>query len=376
VKTGRDRLTSSLDFELPPELEAHDPPEASGRSREDVRLMVATRHDLRLVDARFHDLPKFLRPGDLLVVNTSRTLPASIPAERRDGTRLELHLSTPVIGGQSAVDVSTPPDPERDVWLIELRTLAEAGGRSFRTLTPGETLALPEASAEIVGPYPPLCGPCRDWPAESRLWTARLRLPSALGSYLERHGRPIRYGYVRREWPASYYQTVYATEAGSVEMPSAGRPFTAEMITRLIAAGVDLAPLTLHAGVASVEDHEPPLREYYRVPEETARRVAATRQNGGRVIAVGTTVVRALETVASADGSVGAGEGWTNLLVSPERGVRGVDGLLTGWHEPRASHLLMLEAVAGRELLELSYRAALERGYLWHEFGDLHLILP
>ena len=179
-----------------------------------------------------------------------------------------------------------------------------------------------------------------------------------------------------KEWPVSYYQTVYAMEAGSAEMPSAGRAFTPQMITDLISRGIDVAPVTLHAGVASLEEHEPPPAEFYRVPEQTARRVALAREAGGRIIAVGTTVVRAIETVTDESGTVRSGRGWTKLVVSPERGVRAVDGLLTGWHEPRASHLLMLEAVAGRELLEASYMAALERGYLWHEFGDLHLVLP
>jgi S-adenosylmethionine:tRNA ribosyltransferase-isomerase len=181
---------------------------------------------------------------------------------------------------------------------------------------------------------------------------------------------------VTREWPVSSYQTVFAMEAGSAEMPSAGRAFTPEMITELIARGIEVAPLTLHAGVASLEEDEPPPAEFYRVPEATARRVGLARAAGGRVVAVGTTVVRALETVADASGTVHGGAGWTKLVVSPARGVRAVDGLLTGWHEPRASHLLMLEAVAGRPLLEASYRAALEHGYLWHEFGDLHLVLP
>jgi S-adenosylmethionine:tRNA ribosyltransferase-isomerase len=208
------------------------------------------------------------------------------------------------------------------------------------------------------------------------LWTAELHLPFPVGAYLERYGHPIRYGKAGREWPMSYYQNVYALEPGSVEMPSAGRPFTAEMIATLNAEGIGVAPITLHAGVASLEDHEPPMAEYYRVPEETASRVNGTRQKGGRVIAIGTTVVRALETVADAKGLVHAGEGWTTLVISAEHQVRAVDGLLTGWHEPRASHLLMLEAIAGRELLEVSYRAALEGRYLWHEFGDVHLILP
>jgi S-adenosylmethionine:tRNA ribosyltransferase-isomerase len=365
-----------LEFEVPPELEAHEPPEARGLSRDAVRLMVAYRKEQRLVHAAFRDLAGFLEPGDLLVINNSGTLPASVPARRSDGTQLELHLSTPLPSGQGPVDLARPPGAEPQVWVVELRRPSGPDSLPFREATPGETLALPEASAEVLEPYPPDCGPFEERPRESRLWTAALRLPSALGPYLERHGHPIRYGYVTREWPVSFYQTVYAMEAGSAEMPSAGRAFTPEMITELISGGVDVAPVTLHAGVASLEEHETPAAEFYRVPEETARRVTLAREAGGRIIAVGTTVVRALETVIDDAGAVRPGRGWTKLVVSPERGVRAVDGLLTGWHEPRASHLLMLEAVAGRELLELSYRSAIERGYRWHEFGDLHLILP
>ena len=189
------------------------------------------------------------------------------------------------------------------------------------------------------------------------------------------HGRPIRYGYVGRPWPLSTYQNVYAAEPGSAEMPSAGRPFTAEVITRLVAKGVGVTPLVLHTGVASLEADELPYPERVKVPAATARRVNATRAAGGRVIAVGTTAVRALESAYdAATGEARSADGWTDLVVSPERGVRLVDGMLTGWHEPEASHLLMLEAVAGRPLLEASYAASLSEGYLWHEFGDVHLI--
>ncbi len=368
--------TGALAFELPPELEAHDPPEARGLARDDVRLMVAYRSDLGLVDARFRDLADFLEPGDLLVINNSGTLPASLPARRADGTRLELHLSTPLPSGQGPVDLERPPGTEPQIWVVELRLPHGKDSLPFRAAEPGETLSLPEATAEIMEPYPPDCGPWDRRTVRSRLWTAALRVPSAMGPYLARRGHPIRYGYVTREWPVSSYQTVFAMEAGSAEMPSAGRAFTPEMVTKLIARGIDVAPITLHAGVASLEANEPPSAEYYRVPEETARRVALARASGGRIVAVGTTVVRALETVVDDVGTVRGGSGWTRLVVRPERGVRAVDGLLTGWHEPRASHLLMLEAVAGRELLEVSYRAAIERGYLWHEFGDLHLLLP
>ena len=177
-------------------------------------------------------------------------------------------------------------------------------------------------------------------------------------------------------WPIDAYQTVFALEPGSAEMPSAGRPFTTGLVTALVARGILVAPLTLHTGVSSPELGEPPFPERYRVPETTARLVNAVHEWGGRVIAVGTTVVRALESVADPDGTVSGGSGQTALVVTPERGLRTVDGLLTGWHEPEASHLLMLEAAAGPELLDRSYRAAAERGYLWHEFGDIHLVLP
>jgi S-adenosylmethionine:tRNA ribosyltransferase-isomerase len=205
---------------------------------------------------------------------------------------------------------------------------------------------------------------------------ASLSLPEPLAAYLARHGHPIRYGHVDGDWPLEAYQTVYAVEPGSAEMPSAGRPFTPELITRLVAHGIDVAPVVLHTGVSSLEAGERPYPERFRVPAWTAERIALAQRLGGRVIAVGTTVVRALETVALPFGHVEVDAGWTRHVVTPECGVRVVDGLLTGWHEPDASHLLLLEAIAGRALIEESYAAALDGGYRWHEFGDVHLILP
>jgi S-adenosylmethionine:tRNA ribosyltransferase-isomerase len=223
-----------------------------------------------------------------------------------------------------------------------------------------------EARVRLRAPY--LAGP--------RLWIARLELPEPLLDYLAAHGLPIRYRYVPDEHPLAEYQTIFAAEPGSAEMPSAGRPFTHELVTELAARGVLLAPVTLHTGVSSPESHEPPYPERFHVPAATARLVNAVRGWGGRVVAVGTTVVRALETAAREDGTLERAEGWTQLVITPERGLRAVDGLLTGWHEPGASHLQLLDAVAGRELVADSYRTALEQGYLWHEFGDVHLILP
>jgi S-adenosylmethionine:tRNA ribosyltransferase-isomerase len=133
------------------------------------------------------------------------------------------------------------------------------------------------------------------------------------------------------------YQTVFATEPGSAAMPSAGRPFTAELVTRLVSNGVQIAPLVLHTGVASLESHEPPYEEYYRVPRATAERVNAARRGGHRIVAVGTTVVRALETVTDEDGDTHPGDGWTRLVVTPDRLLRSVSGLITGStsHAPR-----------------------------------------
>jgi S-adenosylmethionine:tRNA ribosyltransferase-isomerase len=342
---------SALQFELPERLEAHEPPEARGLRRDDVRLLVARRRDGGIVHTQFRELPSFLAPGDLVVVNNSATLPAALHVERGDGSAFELRLSTPAPNGPASY------------WIVELRR----GGAPFGGAHVGECFALPfGARAEILAPYA----------GGKRLWLARLDLPEPVEAYLQRHGTPIRYGYVPREWPLEAYQTAYAVEPGSAEMPSAGRPLTADLVTRLVARGVLVAPITLHTGVSSPERREGPYPERFRVTEETARLVNAARDSGGPVVAVGTTVVRALETVAQPDGVVAPGEGWTSLVITPERGIRVVDGLLTGWHEPDASHLDMLRAVAGDEVLRRSYAAAVKLGYLWHEFGDSHLILP
>lgn len=347
------RRLPSLDFELPRKLEASEPPEARGLRRDEVRLMVSYRDDDRVVHSRFRDLGDFLEPGDVLVINTSATMNAAVEAEREDGTPLELHLSTRLPG---------------EFWIVELRRSMEP----FFGATSGETLSLPEgATVTLHAPYPGNAARGEG----SRLWLSTLDLPRPLDEYLDRHGSPIRYGYVGESWPLGYYQTVYATEAGSAEMPSAGRAFTPELITRLVAKGVQFAPLILHTGVASLEADEPPYEEIYRVPPETARLVNAARTAGRRVIAVGTTAVRALETVTDETGTTHPGEGWTRLIVTSERPVRSVDAMLTGLHEPRSSHLAMLEALAGREHLQTTYGEALREGYLWHEFGDLHLIL-
>ncbi len=291
-------------------------------------------------------------------------MPAALVAEREDGTVVDLHLSTPLPASEGTPWAAAPDGTsgERPRWVVELRRC----GARYRGASAGDRLDLPGGgSAELLATYL----------SPGRLWIAALDLPAPLHDYLAAHGRPIAYAHHSVPPELDDLQTVFADEPGSAEMPSAGRPFSQRVLDDLLARGVQIAPLVLHTGVSSLELGERPYPERYRVPALTASRVNAHRAAGGRVIAVGTTVVRALETVATPDGRVEAGEGWTGLTITPERGVRAVDGLITGWHEPDASHLLMLEAVAGRELVQRSYDAALDAGYHWHEFGDTHLIL-
>lgn len=330
-------------FELPSALEAQEPPEARGLSRDSVRLMVSRSATGTVTHHRFTELPSLLLPGDLLVVNTSRTLPAAVRAGD-----LEVHFS-----GQR-------PD---GAWLAEFRQASGKTSLPNGCVVPGQLIDLPGgATLRVVGPF------------SARLW--EVRASTAVVPYLLRHGFPIRYSYAASgEWPLAAYQTVFGTAPGSAEMPSAARPFTPPIVTELVTRGVAVAPVTLHCGVSSLEAGEDPYPEWFEVTPATARLVNLTREAGGRVIAAGTTVVRALESSLSGPAVVPRA-GWTSHVVTPATGVRAVDGLLTGLHEPRSSHLRMLAAFHDDDLLRACYDAALSEGYLWHEFGDVHLILP
>ncbi len=372
---------------------ATGPIEATGRRRDDARLLVSSRFDGTDVDTTFAALPDFLDPGDVLVVNTSATLPAAVPivdamrevAGWGDGAREGGGGGSR--RGRGVVRGGIPPSPDRPddgdglllhlaselpagLRLVEVRRSNGAGSLPFPDAGSG-TVELPAGGrATLIAPYP------LDGLGGSRLWVAHLQLPGGLLPYLAEHGRPIRYGSPGRPWPLDAYQTVFATEPGSAEMPSAARGFTAELVTALVTRGVVFAPLVLHCGVSSPEAGEAPQPERYRVPATTAAVVNAARDAGHRVVTVGTTATRALETTAGEDGTVHPGEGWTELVITPERGVRAIDGLVTGWHEPEASHLDLIEAVARRSTLERAYAKAEALGYRGHEFGDFHLIIP
>ena len=339
-----------MTFTLPPEAEAAAPPEWQGVARDEVRLLAVRPDELR--SAHFRDLPELLEPGDLVVVNTSATVPARLGARRADGVAVPLHVSTTLDDGS---------------WVVEVRRPANDG--PDLGVEPGTKLALPGGvTVTLLDGFPS--------GRPSRLWRAQTDPPVTTAEYLPRFGVPIRYGYVQGTFPLAAYQNVYAAEPGSAEMASAGRPFTAELLVRLMAGGIPVAPIVLHTGVSSPEAHEPPYPERFAVPEATARLVTSTRQAGRRVVAVGTTVTRALETATDDDGATHPAAGWTDLVLGPERPARVVNGLITGLHAPEASHLRLLAAVAGKELVDAAYRRAVAEHFLWHEFGDSMLFLP
>lgn len=347
---ARDRVhDDAAPFAVPAELSATEPPEARALRRDEVRLLVAQPDGVHHVV--FRDIGRFLNAGDLLVVNTSATVSSAVDGAREDGRSTVVHFSSA---------------REDGTWIVELR--APDGSGPLRDGRVAERVALGAGASLTLLHAQPDGG--------SRLWRARVDVDGAVESFLARWARPITYGYVRGRWPLGAYQTVFAREPGSAEMPSAARPFSRRLVAELVASGVLFAPVLLHTGVSSIEAGETPTAERFRVPEPTARLVNHVRASGGRVVAVGTTATRAIETVALGDGTVAAAEGWTELILGPDRPARVVDGLVTGWHAPDAPHLGLLRAVAGPRLVQHAYAAALEARYLWHEFGDSCLLLP
>ncbi|MBY5161528.1 S-adenosylmethionine:tRNA ribosyltransferase-isomerase [Salsipaludibacter albus] len=350
-----------VSFHLPPGREATGPPEERGVARDRVRLLVA-RAGL-VSHTRFDRIGEHLTPGDLLVVNTTPTMPAALDGTRGDD-RVVVHLST----------------RHADHWIVELR-LPDGSGPVLDA-TPGTEVRLDHGGTVTLR-----AADGRPTTGGQRLWSADVDVPGPLTDHLARHGRPITYGHAPRRWPLAAYQTTFARLAppaggrdpvsggASAEMASAGRPFSPLLVTELVSRGVTLAPVTLHAGVSSQDHDEPPRPEPWAVPETTADLVNRARAAGRRVVAVGTTVTRALESAADDRGMVRPGRGWTDLVLGPDRPARVVSGLVTGWHPPGASHLLLLEAVAGRDLVARAYAAALAGPYLWHEFGDSCLLL-
>lgn len=322
-------------------IEATEPPEYRGIARDGVRMLVTDRQKRSHTHTHFYDLPRLLRAGDLLVVNDSATLPASILARKSNGDAIRLHVSTKV---------------DEHLWMVEPRGPVAAG----------ETLTLPGGAAvTLIAPVEP---------QRPRLWYAAFQLNAPLHAYLVEFGTPISYAYLRRSFPLRDYQTLFAREIGSSEMPSAARPFTKSVVAELGNRGVEITMVTLHCGVASFEAPEHPATERFTVSHATADRVNNARRGNRRVIAVGTTVVRALESAATDQGVV-ATHGWTDLIMDETYRPKVVDALLSGFHDANATHLSLLRAFVDSELLDDAYEVAADSGYRYHEFGDVQLIL-
>lgn len=345
------RLTDghrSQGFVVPPELEARRPAEMRGIERDEVRLMVVAGSS-GIEHRRFVELADLLRPGDVIVVNNSATLPAAVSVDKVRVVHFSTRLPT---GG----------------FVVEPRRAAGHGTERWPDHGAG-TINMPgNASVELITPYP--IGSSTD-----RLWMAEFRSNSTLERYLSRWGHPIRYAHTREPLPISTYQTVFSSVSGSAEMPSASRPFSGRVLASLAARGITVAPITLHSGVSSLEAGEKPSPEWMRVPESTATLINTARQAGSRVIASGTTVVRALESATDSRGLVHPSTFWTDLFIESDHSMRSVDGLITGWHEPTSTHLAMLESLIGHDRLSGAYQEAISAGYLWHEFGDSALLL-
>ncbi|HKW44202.1 MAG TPA: S-adenosylmethionine:tRNA ribosyltransferase-isomerase [Candidatus Eremiobacteraceae bacterium] len=344
---------SPYTFVVPPELEAREPAEIRGASRDDVRLLVTDPID-GVRHTRFERLPDHLESGDLIVLNDTKTYPAAVRAVRRSGESVLLHFAR--FDWQKSVRGNLPNAAWSGFVLCEPRKATPA---------PGERVELPGGGTATFN------GLHR---ASRRMWETTLELPLPYFEYFARFGKPVAYAHLNREYPIETFQTAYARSLGSSEMPSAGRPFTSRILRRLALRGVDVATITLHAGVSSAERDEHPLEEWREVSADAACAVRRASTRGGRIIAVGTTVVRALESSLDRHRVIPS-RGWTGLHITRERPMRVVSGLLTGFHEPTSSHLAILESLTGPTHIQTAYDAALRERYLWHEFGDAHLML-
>ncbi|SEM88634.1 S-adenosylmethionine:tRNA ribosyltransferase-isomerase [Lihuaxuella thermophila] len=345
-------MAAPIDFVLPEMLNATAPPERRGIRRDHVRLMISDRRTGESQHTKFYCLPQYLRPGDVIALNVSRTLPAVLKASWRRGERW--------------VDPS-----------VEIRLASRIDEQSWEALVVGEGVK----AGDIFQFSPSLFAVVTVVRAENPLVRLRFSLQGAeLLEQFYKFGEPIRYEYIDQPWDLDYYQTVYASVPGSVEIPSAGRAFSWELLIQLRKKGVQVVSLTLHTGLSDLLDDRYRLEpekncEYYSIPEQTARVINEAKKSGGRVIAVGTTVVRALESAALSGGVCVAKEGRTCLRIHEQTPLQVVDGLMTGFHEPEASHLDLLSAFVPPPILSGMYDEAVRERYLWHEFGDIHLIL-
>ncbi|QHT69946.1 S-adenosylmethionine:tRNA ribosyltransferase-isomerase [Rhodocytophaga rosea] len=343
-----------IQFDLPEHLSCPQPTEERELLRDEVRLLVTTGSG-KISHGLFHNISDYINPGDVLVVNTSATIPSALAVTLPDGSEGVIHLSNQINAQQ---------------WLIEIRSIRGNKTVRWKAGEPGMVFRLPGDASITVD---------ERFYANKQLldlWLATLRLSQPVEDYLAAHAFPIQYEKINHRYPLAYYQTFFSFHPGSAEMPSAGRGFTSQVVDKLLEKGVVFAPVLLHTGVSSLEENEAPYPEYMEISPISAAIINAAKSRGNRIIAVGTTAIRAIESAAGTDGMLRPYRGNTSLFIDENYSLKITDALLTGFHEPRASHLHMLQALAGMDHLELAYQAAIAADYYWHQFGDLHLILP
>ncbi|MEM7375437.1 MAG: S-adenosylmethionine:tRNA ribosyltransferase-isomerase [Bacteroidota bacterium] len=343
----------TINFELPAHLACPLPTEQRHIQRDEVRLLVSNGSG-DLFHDHFSQLDHYLKPGDVLVVNTSATLPAAIPIHLADDSPAMLHLSTQF---------------SETSWLVEIRAIKDTQTIRWKGGKAGMRVDLPGGGhIELVSPF----YNNKQW---IHLWKAEFHLDRPITSYLDIHGHPIKYTQLDNPFPLSYYQTYFSEHPGSSEMPSAGRGFTSSLVRKLLRKGLRFAPILLHTGISSLEQGELPYPEYMEISALSANIIQEAKSTGNRIIAVGTTAIRALETASHVQGEIQAFRGMTEVYIHESYHMKIADGLLTGFHEPQASHLNMLLSIAGMQHIDQAYRAAIQAQYFWHQFGDLHLIL-
>jgi S-adenosylmethionine:tRNA ribosyltransferase-isomerase len=340
--------TDMLDFQLPVDRLATAPREGRGEARHDARLIVFHRRRGSIEFRRFFEIGEYLRPGDVVVLNDSKTLNASVHGTVDGVGRIELQLRMRRGG----------------VWY--------ANCHPWKEPKPGNAIRFDGSAvtATVVGRHP-----------ELPLWAVRFSSEDGLDRFLEQVGRPIPSPYVERSFSNVDYNTVYARTPGSAEMPAAGRHFTPELLDELRLGGVTVASVTLHTGLSSVEIAEEDLEahamyeEWYSITPETAAAVNDAKASRKTVLVVGTTVMRTVETAADSEGVLHSGAGWTDLYIRPGYRFKVADALVTNFHGPRSSRIALAAAFTGRDLLLRGYRRAIEEGLLFYEFGDATLTL-
>jgi S-adenosylmethionine:tRNA ribosyltransferase-isomerase len=339
---------TAFDFYLPSELNASHPPERRGIRRDHVRMMVLDKKTGDVSHDKFFRLAEYLKPGDLVVMNNSRTVPAILKAGLYRNAKLlekEAEIRLARRRNEETWDVLIVTDRVKLGDILQFSSDLSAVVIDMKEGSPLKTILFSKKGTDLFNSIYAL-------------------------------GEPVRYEYINHPWGLDYYQTVFASHPGSVEMPSAGRAFSWELLFNLQHIGIELDFIQLHTGLSYLLDDEvetSPTDNYeeYHLSEKTIEKIHKTKAAGGRVIAVGTTVVRALESA----GVTGELHGVTNLYINQNFPLKMVDGIITGFHEPKASHLDMLTAFVPQDLLWNAYEEAIDLQYLWHEFGDMNLIL-